>query len=147
MLEMARSAMERISSSRRPPWVLLSKASPGRKCGLRDEMANVAWAVERWRKVLGGRLTETIGGTSVAIRWQHRRRPWYPVNAPVFEYRWQPVPENWHPLVPAAVPQAVASIPVDRARLTAATDPPGAVSAPASSVPRCQMKRNCPDRQ
>jgi hypothetical protein len=83
---------------------------------LRDEMANMAWAVER---VVASGLGEGVDGNRLA----YERQPAAPAPLPLPEgvnarYHFgTDVPLNWRPFVPVHVPGSIRSVRLQRARL------------------------------
>jgi hypothetical protein len=86
---------------------------------LRDEMANMAWAVER---VVPSQLGTGINGYAVAARAASQAPsppPLGPTTAPVRYVLGTDVPYNWIPFVPVHVPGSHRSVQLQRAQMPA----------------------------
>jgi hypothetical protein len=84
---------------------------------IRDEMANMAWGVER--VVLSG-LGEGVSGYAVAARAVGQTPvppPLQPTTAPVRYVLGTDVPYNWIPFIPVHLPNSVRSVELRRARM------------------------------
>jgi hypothetical protein len=91
---------------------------------LRDEMANMAWGVER---VVCTGLGEGISGYTVAARLAGAipaPPPLHPMSAAVRYLLGTDVPYNWIPFIPVHVPGSNRSIQLQRARMPAAEGGP-----------------------
>ena len=86
---------------------------------LRDEMANMAWGIER---AVASALGVGLNGYDVARRTAPPPIPvpLHPTSAPVRYVLGTDVPHNWHPFIPVHVPGSTRSIQLQRARLPGA---------------------------
>ncbi len=116
-----------------PPAVAkLLEAAPLEKVHfLRDEMANMAWAVER---LVPSRLGTGIDGYAVAAREAGKVTPPPPLAltpAPVRYVLGTDVPYNWIPFIPVHVPGSNRSVQLRRARMP---EVPGTTRAPRTRI-------------
>jgi hypothetical protein len=88
---------------------------------LRDEMANMAWAVER---VVQSGLGDSVDGYAVARgRAPAPPPPLHPTTAPVRYVLGTDVPANWFPFIPVHVPGSNRSVQLQRARMPGSERP------------------------
>jgi hypothetical protein len=115
-----------------PAVVKLLEAAPLEKVHfLRDEMANMAWAVER---VVPSQLGVGINGYTVANRAASLVQappPPGPTTAPVRYVLGTDVPYNWIPFIPVHLPGSNRSVRLQRARMP---DVPGVSRARHTSI-------------
>lgn len=108
-----------------PPAVAkLIEASPLEKVHfLRDEMANMAWGVER---IVASQLGVGVSGDTVAARAASLvpPPPLLPTTAPVSYVLGTDVPYNWIPFIPVHVPGSNRSVQLQRAQMPAVTGVP-----------------------
>jgi len=101
-----------------PALAKLLEGSPLEKVHfLRDEMANMAWGVER---VVPSQLGVGINGSAVAVREASGASsppPLSPTTAPVRYILGTDVPFNWIPFIPVHVPGSNRSVQLQRARM------------------------------